>query len=187
MASYVKTRMVQGARMSELLPMNALRVVVSQRFPHGVAVLCAVALVLAACSNGTTRWHPSFVSQVQDSTRVRFVPAENERRISGLALDWDRGRPRVITGGGDTVVVPLGSTVEVRLREKAGHPVFGAAVGWALGVAVSYATCPAPKRYCGEEDPSPLLGVGLGALVGNKIKTDWWVGVRWDEVHEPPR
>lgn len=166
--------------------MNASRVGSGQRFAHATAVILATTFVLA-CSNGTTRWHPSLASQVPDSTSVRFVPGENERQIAGLALDWERGRPRVMTGSGDTVVVPKGSLLEVRLKEKASHPVWGAVIGWALGVAVSYATCPPPKRYCGEEDPSPLLGAGLGALVGARVKTDWWVGVRWDSTHDAPR
>jgi hypothetical protein len=165
--------------------MNASRVVFSQRFPH-IAVVGVIALVLTACSNGTTRWHPSFASQVPDSTPVRFVASESERQVAGLALDWERGRLRVVTSRGDTVLVPRGSELQVRLKEKASHPLFGAVIGWALGVAVSYATCPPPKRYCGEEDPSPLLGVGLGGLVGSCVKTDWWVGVQWDTA-SPPR
>lgn len=179
--------MVTGTRTSDLLGMNAPRVGFGQRFAHGNAVILVTTLALAACSNGTTRWHPSLASQVPDSTAVRFVPGENERQITGLALDWERGRPRLITRGGDTIVVPKGSTLEVLLKEKASHPVFGAVIGWAVGVAVSYATCPSPKRYCGEEDPSPLLGTGLGALVGSRVKTDWWVGVHWDSTLDAPR
>ena len=165
--------------------MNASRVARGQRFSHRIAVLLAVTLSLAACSSGTTRWHPSLASQVPDSTPVRFAPGESERQVAGLALDWERGPLRVVTTRGDTVVVPRGSALEVRLKEKSNHAVIGAVVGWAVGVAVSYATCPPPKRYCGEEDPRPLLGAGLGALVGSRVKTDWWVGVRWDTVSRP--
>jgi hypothetical protein len=86
----------------------------------------------------------------------------------------------VITAGGDTVAVPHGSTLEVRLNEKAGHTTAGVVGGWALGVAVSYATCPPPKRYCGEQDPTPALAMGLGALIGSRVKTDQWVRVGWD-------
>lgn len=179
--------MVTGPPTSHLLRMNASRVGFSQRFASGNAVIVVTTLALVACSTGTTRWHPSFASQVPDSTPVRFLAGESERQVGGLALDWERGRPRVMTRGGDTIVVPGGSMLEVRLKEKASHPAFGAVIGWAVGVAVSYATCPAPKRYCGEEDPSPLLGVSLGALVGSKVKTDWWVGVRWDSAHVAPR
>jgi hypothetical protein len=185
--SYVNTRMVTGPRASDFLRMNVSRVGSGQRFAHGTAVILVATLALAACSNGTTRWHPSLASQVPDSTPVRFVPGENERQITGLALDWEPGRPRVITREGHTVVVPKGSVLEVRLTEKASHPVFGAVIGWAVGVGVSYATCPSPKRYCGEEDPRPLLGAGLGALIGSRVKTDWWVGVRRDSTHDAPR
>jgi hypothetical protein len=91
----------------------------------------------------------------------------------------------VITARGDTVVVPDGSILDVRLNEKAGHSTAGAIVGWALGIAVSYAACPPPKKYCGEEDPTPLLGIGLGALMGSRIKTDSWVRVQWDATRQP--
>lgn len=87
-----------------------------------------------------------------------------------------------MTARGDTVTVPEQSTLEVRLKEKATHATAGAIIGWALGVAISYATCPSPKRYCGEEDPTPLLATGLGALLGSRVRTDWWVVVHW----EPP-
>lgn len=184
-SSYVTTRMVAARRVSESGSMNASHVAPGPRFPHGITAVLLVTLVLSACSNGTTRWHPSFASQVPDGTPVRFGAGENGRRVTGLALDWERAPLRVVTSRGDTVVVPRGSALEVRLKEKASHPAIGAVIGWALGVAVSYATCPSPKRYCGEEDPSPLLGTGLGALVGSRVKTDWWVGVRWNTASPP--
>jgi hypothetical protein len=86
----------------------------------------------------------------------------------------------VVTASGDTIVVPEGATLEVRLKEKATHEKAGGVIGWALGVAISYAACPPPRRYCGEEDPTPLLGTGLGGLIGWLAKTDRWVQVRWD-------
>jgi hypothetical protein len=140
----------------------------------------AALLLLSACAGATTRWQPSLASQVPDSTPVRFAPHAGEPRITGLAVDWERGQLRVITERGDTVIVPDGSAIEVRLREKARHPTAGAIIGWAFGVAISYAACPPPKKYCGEEDPTPLLAAGLGALIGDRVKTDWWVRVRWD-------
>ena len=138
-----------------------------------------LSLLLTACGGTTIRWQPSLVSQVPDSTAVRFVVEPGRPPTQGLALDWQRGRPRVITGR-DTIVMPEGAALEVRLPEKYGHPTAGAIVGWALGAGLSYALCPPPKRYCGEEDPTPLLGLGLGALIGAKVKTDRWVAVRWD-------
>lgn len=149
------------------------------------AIAPAALFALSACAGGAMRWQPSLVSQVPDSTPVRFAPSRNEPRVAGLALDWQRGRPKLVTERGDTVVIPDTSVLEVRLREKASHPTAGAIIGWAVGVGVSYITCPAPKRYCGEEDPTPLLAAGLGALIGSKVKTDWWVGVRWDAPTPP--
>ena len=142
-------------------------------------------LVLSACATGAVRWQPSVVSQVPDSTSVRFTTGIGEPRVAGLALDWQRGQPKVIIERGDTVVIPDASLLEVRLKEKASHPMAGAIIGWAVGVGISYATCRAPKQYCGEEDPMPLLTTGLGALIGSRIKTDWWVVVRWHPPNSP--
>jgi hypothetical protein len=143
-------------------------------------------LLLTACGGAAIRWQPSVASQVPDSTFVRFAPAAGEAPTSGVALDWPSGRLRVITSRGDTIVVPPGSALEVRLKDKATHPIAGTIIGWAVGVAVSYAACAPPRTYCGEEDPTPLLGLGLGALIGSRIKTDWWVRVQWDAPN-PPR
>ena len=139
----------------------------------------AALLAISGCASGGVRWQPSLASDVPDSTPVRFAPNRSEPRVTGLALDWQRGRPKVVTERGDTVVVPDASLLQVRLREKASHPTAGAIIGWTIGVGISYATCPAPKRYCGEEDPTPLLSTGLGALIGSRVKTDWWVNVQW--------
>ena len=138
-------------------------------------------LCLTACASGAVRWQPSFASQVPDSTPVRFVVARNEPAIQGRAADWQLGRPKLITERGDTVENPTSATLEVRLKNRVGHPVAGAIAAWAVGVGISYATCPPPKKYCGEEDPTPLLAAGLGALIGSRIKTDKWVEVRWGE------
>ena len=146
------------------------------RLPSWVAL--GAALLNAACASGNAiRWQPSFSSQVPDSTPVRFAAPVGSVPIYGLALDWQIGRPRVMTARGDTIAVPEESRLEVRLKEKARHTTAGVIIGWAVGAAISYATCPSPKRYCGEEDPTPLLAVGLGALIGSRIKTDWWVVV----------
>ena len=135
-------------------------------------------LLLSGCAGAAIRWRPSLASQVPDSTTVRFRVRPGEAPITGRALDWQRGRPRVITARGDTVAVPEGAALDVRVPEKARHEVAGGIIGWALGVGISYAACPAPKKYCGEEDPTPLLATTLGALVGWMVKTDQWVAVR---------
>ena len=140
----------------------------------------AALLLLAACNRATFRWQPSLVSQVPDSTPVRFSAEPQGEPTRGRALDWQRGAPKLITAHGDTVVVPAGTTLGVRLNRKAGHPVAGAIMGAIIGVIVEYANCPEPKEYCGEEDPTELFAAGLGALIGNLIRTDHWVRVRWD-------
>lgn len=147
--------------------------------PLGSLILIG-SILLEGCAGGAIRWQPSLASQVPDSTSVRFVSRDGQSPVSGVALDWERGWPRVITARGDTIMVPDGSALEVRLREKANHTTAGTVIGWAIGVGISYAACPPPRRYCGEEDPTPLLAGGLGALIGSRVKTDWWVSVRWD-------
>jgi hypothetical protein len=137
-------------------------------------------LVVAACGGATFRWRPSLSSQVPDSTPVRFVTQRSEPRVTGRALDWERRRPRLITLRGDTVLVPEGARLEVRLKEKTTRAVAGAVVGFVVGVGVMYSTCAAPRRYCGEQDPTPMLAAGLGALVGSRIKADQWIRVRWN-------
>src|SRR5690242_6168319 len=128
----------------------------------------AAALVLvAACNRATFRWQPSVVSQVPDSTPVRFWREPSDRPTQGRSVDWQRGAPKLVTARGDTVTVPPGASLGVRLDRRAGHPVAGAIIGGIIGVAVQYAACPEPKTYCGEEDPTPIFVGGLGALIGN--------------------
>lgn len=141
-----------------------------------------VLLFVAACGRrATLEWRPSLVSQVPDSTPVRISVGPERTTTQGLAWDWQRGRPRVITARRDTVLVPDNAILRVRLRKKSGHAIEGLFIGWAVGVGVSYAQCPEPKRYCGEQDPTPVLGAGLGALVGSAIRTYHWVRVRRDQ------
>lgn len=144
------------------------------------ATSVALLVLAASCASGGVKWRPSLASHVPDSAWVRFAGHIGDPPVMGRAMDWQRGRLRVIVASGDTVGVPDGSALEVRLNEKAGHTTAGVIVGWALGVTISYATCPPPKKYCGEQDPTPALAGGLGALIGARVKTDQWVRVRWD-------
>jgi hypothetical protein len=150
------------------------------RFVQCSALPLLLLVPLAACNRATFRWQPSLVSQVPDSTPVRFYLGRHDPVTSGRALGWQRRSPRVVTARGDTVVVPPGAMLDVRLNRKAGHPVAGAIIGGIIGVGIEYANCPEPKTYCGEEDPTELLVAGLGAIIGNLIKTDHWIRVRWD-------
>jgi len=141
--------------------------------------LPSMCLVVSACGRTTFRWQPSLVTHVPDSTPVRFALDRGTPRTVGRSLDWRLGRPRVVTTRGDTVVVPQGATLEVKLKDKANRAVAGAIIGFVAGAGLSYALCDPPKTHCGEEDPTQLLTAGLGALIGSAIKTDHWVRVRW--------
>src|SRR5262249_10681857 len=121
------------------------------------------------------------VTHVPDGTPVRFAVDRNTPRTVGRSMDWQLGRPSVVTTRGDTVVVPHGATLEVKLKDKANHAVAGVVIGLVVGAVLEYALCDPPKTHCGEEDPTQLLTAGLGALVGSAIKKDHWVRVRWHD------
>jgi hypothetical protein len=144
-------------------------------------VLFAAVLVLSGCaSRQVVYWRPHVVPQVPDSTPVRYRVDSNTPFVRGVAVDWTRNTPRIVTARGDTVVVPPGVRLDVRLREKSGKATMGAVIGFVAGVIASYAACPEPRTHCGEEDPTPLLGAGVGALVGSLYKSYPWVRVCWD-------
>jgi hypothetical protein len=142
------------------------------------AALLVIPVGLTGCTRATMLWRPSVVSQVPDSTPVRYRVDSNTPTVRGLAVNWMSGDPRLLTPRGDTLTIPAEARLDVRLRQKSGHGVTGAVVGFLAGVAVMYAYCPPPKEYCGEEDPTPLLGASLGALVGSLFKSYPWVQVR---------
>jgi hypothetical protein len=109
---------------------------------------------------------------------VRYVIRAERVIVTGRSLDWERGTPQLITRRGDTLTIPPIATLEVRLRERTNRAIAGGVIGFLAGVVTSYVSCPPPKRYCGEQDPTPLLGATLGALIGSRIKSDWWVRVK---------
>jgi hypothetical protein len=144
-----------------------------------VRLAATLLLALTGCSGATYRWQPSRVSQVPDSMLVRFVPADSQKSMTGRSLGWQTTVPRVITPRGDTLLVPNGTRVSVKAKGKAGHPVAGAIVGWAIGTGAMLANCGKLVSYCGEQDPTPVWSAGLGALVGATIRTDRWVRLKW--------
>ena len=142
-------------------------------------LLAPILMLLATgCSRATFRWKPSLTSQVPDSTPVRFHVARGVPRVSGRALDWQRGGPRVITPRGDTVTVPDTALIQVRLKDKSNHALAGAIVGIVAGAGVSLAKC--WNTHCPPGDRRPVYIAGLGAVVGSRFKADSWVRVRWD-------
>jgi hypothetical protein len=141
-------------------------------------------LLLAACGGATFGRRPSLTSQVPDSTPVRFNVPQTQPRASeaGRALGWQRGAPRVVTTRGDTVVVPEGARMEVRLKERTSHAGTGATIGWIVGLGAHYAACNYPSTKCRELDLRIPVGTGVGALIGWRFRTDQWVRVRRDTV-----
>ena len=134
-------------------------------------------LHLAACSRATVGWQPSLVSQVPDSMPVRFAATSDTPIVSGRALDWQRGSPRVITARGDTVTVPHGAVASVRLPGSVRHAGAGAIIGAVIGIGASLPAC--SDKVCEGGSPYQLLGAVGGALIGYAIKTDNWVRVTW--------
>ena len=139
----------------------------------------AITLLLTACHGATYRWQPTLVSQVPDSMTVQFRPPNESKSVVGRSLGWQTTAPRVITPRGDTIVVPNASKMSVKAKGKTGHPLAGAIVGWAIGVGAVVSTCDGKRMHCGEQDPTPLLTAGVGALIGATIRTDRWVRVMW--------
>ena len=135
-----------------------------------------VFLVATACGGSTFRWQPSLTSHVPDSTTVRFNLARNEPHVVGRSIDWQRGKPRLVTSRGDTVVVPDSARLEVRLKNKTNHAVAGGMLGLAVGFGVAFAAC--SSESCSEQALTPYLVGALGALLGSAFKTDQWVRVR---------
>ena len=111
---------------------------------------------------------------------MRYAYDRRDGPREGKAIGWEAGRLRMVNAAGDTIAVPDSALLEVKLKEKEGHPLMGGIIGVAAGIVATYATCPPPKKYCGEQNPTPLLGAALGALVGSWFKTDKWVTVSRD-------
>lgn len=140
------------------------------------SALCVSLLLLAGCTSAAITWRPKVVSQVPDSTPVRFVRS-GEKPIEGVALGWQSGRPRMLGQHGDTVLIPEDARLQVRLRKRAGNAPIGGLVGFVIGIGIAKARCP----DCVENtDPTPLLAATVGALIGATIRSYPWVTVKRD-------
>ena len=131
-------------------------------------------LSLGACTR--TIWRPSLVSHVPDGTEARFRVGTDYVMV-GRAVGWTAATPRLVSPSGDTIVIPSGARLEVRVKDPDRHTKAGAILGYVVGVAVMYATC-ADKKYCGEQNPTALLGLLAGGIVGHFV-ADYWVPVAW--------
>ena len=146
---------------------------------HRINQRLAGAALLMTCLTGCASLPPGTprtMGAVADGTPVGYRLSPRAEATRGVAAGWSRGVAGVVRAAGDTVLAPDSAQLEIRIPPRKKHGIAGAVVGWAIAVATMYATCPT-KRYCGEENPLPLLGTGLGWLVGDHVKTDWWVVV----------
>ncbi|HEX6049569.1 MAG TPA: hypothetical protein VFZ21_09875 [Gemmatimonadaceae bacterium] len=140
--------------------------------------MAAAVVLVAGCTRATFGFRPSLVSQVPDSTVVRAREQNGQPPITGRALDWQVGRPRIITAAGDTVAVPEAASLEVRLKEKKSHATLGGVLGLTVGFGIALANCPSTNR-CGP-DLTPALTAGIGAFIGSRFTAAEWVRVRSD-------
>ncbi len=146
-------------------------------------VLAGVVVFVGGCTRATFGFRPSLTSQVPDSTVVRIRARDGQPSVTGRALDWQAGRPRIITPTGDTVAVPRTSTLEVRLKEKKTHAILGGVIGLGVGFSIKLVQCP-PTNVCAP-DLTPALTAGVGALIGSRFTAADWVRVKWISAAVP--
>jgi hypothetical protein len=139
-------------------------------------VLAGAVVLSGGCTRAAFGFRPSLTSQVPDSAVVRVRAQNGQPSVTGRALDWQDGQPRVITAAGDTLVVPQAATLEVRLKEKKTHTILGGVVGLGMGMGIALARCPSTNRC--SPDLMPMLAAGVGALIGSRFSTAEWVRVR---------
>ena len=149
-----------------------MRRVLSPMFP-------ALFFLVAACGGRTFGWRLS-LSQVPDSTPVRIAVQETGLRMSGRAVDWQRGTPKVVTTRGDTMIVPESARLQAHLTGRAAGAMFGGVVGYLVGVVITFNHCGGIDAECSEKDPTSLLTLGAGALIGSLFKPSAWVTIRRD-------
>jgi hypothetical protein len=58
----------------------------------------------------------------------------------------------------------------------------GGVVGHFVGVVVTFRRCGGIDAECAEKDPTSLLTLGAGALIGSLFKTTGWFTVRRDTL-----
>ena len=149
----------------------------------------ALFFLVAACGGATFGRRPSLSSHVPDSTLVRIAVQETGLRMSGRAVDWQRGTPKIVTTRGDTMIVPDGARLQVRFKGRTNGAAVGGLVGALVGVVVTFNHCGPVDEECEEKDPTVFLTFGAGALIGSLFKPTAWVTVRRDTLTltNPPR
>ncbi len=148
--------------------------------------LLFVPLAGACAGRVQMSWHPNVVSDVPDSTMVRFSTPESRKKIFGMSAGWQRGTPALVSIMGDTVMIPQNATMEVFRDHKGNLAVWGGIIGYLIGTVHTIATCP-PERdlgVCGESGEA-ALSLLAGGLIGWAIKTERWIRVARDTLPAP--
>jgi hypothetical protein len=143
------------------------------RYALLVALLSAV-----GCSPTRILWRPTQVSEVPDGTPVRFLARPAIDPTFGRAVGWASSSPRLVTFRGDTIAIPVGARVDVKVANPDRHTNAGAILGYIAGTLSIAANCRG-RKYCGEQDPSAMLGAIVGGIMGHFIADDW-VRVGWN-------
>ena len=140
------------------------------------------AALLLFAAPGCTRilFRPTLVTQVPDGREVRYRATPNgSTAVVGRALDWEKGTPRLVTTRGDTIAIPNGAHIEFKVDHPSNHAKAGAVVGYLVAIIVMQTNCNRQNiQYCGEEDPTPLLGILAGGIIGS-LMTEDWVPISW--------
>lgn len=139
-----------------------------------VRVIALLIVVTAGCAGRARAPEIRVLAELPDSTIVRFSTALSRPAAVGRALGWSQGKRLLVTAVGDTLQVPAEAELERLIDPDVGHAGIGAAVGFAVAVSIVYARCPPPRRLCGEQNPIPLIGAALGALIGLGVRTERW-------------
>lgn len=140
---------------------------------RGWGVAAAGALV-AATSHAQPTAPPC--RPIADGARVRARDPVTGTSHVGAALGWHTPRPRLVTARGDTLALDPSQRTWASAGRTARRTWQGAVVGWGAGVAAVLADC-GLARTCGEQNPLPLLGTVLGAVVGRQLKRERWTRV----------
>jgi hypothetical protein len=143
--------------------------------------LPAALLILAATGCTRVLFRPTIVTQVPDGMEVRYrVTPSRSEAVVGRALGWMSGTPRLVTSRGDTIVIPNGARLEFKVDHPSNHAKAGAVLGYLISLIVMQINCNRQHiQYCGEQDPTPLLGILVGGIIGSFITKDW-VPITWN-------
>jgi hypothetical protein len=139
--------------------------------------LLTTLVCVGACSTTRVLWRPTQANDVPDGTQVRFLARSANEPTFGRAVGWASSTPRLISARGDTIVIPYGARIDVRVQHPDRHTNAGAIIGYVFGTLTILADC-GGEKYCGEQDPRALLGSIAGAIIGHFIADDW-IRVGW--------